>query len=280
MITSHTVRVALALLCTGSGGASAAAQSARPAPIQDNSFFVEEAYNQEDGVVQHISTFLRAPDAEWSYAFTQEWPVRGQRHQLSYSVPIARVRHAAGTATGVGDIAVNYRYQVGETENARVAFAPRLTVLLPTGSPMRGLGSGGLGVQANLPLSVELPGPLVAHSNLGGTFTPSARSATGDHAATSSITVAQSLVWLTHARLNLLLESFWTRRQEIAGPARTAWTTEALIAPGLRAAFDRPSGLQIVPGVAVPFGIGPSRGERSLLLYLSLEHPFREPAGR
>ena len=26
-----------------------------PAPIQDNSFLVEEAYNQEDGVIQHIS---------------------------------------------------------------------------------------------------------------------------------------------------------------------------------------------------------------------------------
>jgi len=25
------------------------------APIQDNSFLVEEAYNQEDGIVQHIS---------------------------------------------------------------------------------------------------------------------------------------------------------------------------------------------------------------------------------
>lgn len=27
--------------------------------IQDNSFFIEEAYNQEDRVVQHISTFVR-----------------------------------------------------------------------------------------------------------------------------------------------------------------------------------------------------------------------------
>jgi hypothetical protein len=28
-------------------------------PIQDNSFLIEEAYNQEPGVVQHISVFTR-----------------------------------------------------------------------------------------------------------------------------------------------------------------------------------------------------------------------------
>ena len=43
--------------------ASAAGQAARSAseapPIQDNSFLVEEAYNQERGVVQHINTFQR-----------------------------------------------------------------------------------------------------------------------------------------------------------------------------------------------------------------------------
>ena len=29
-------------------------------PIQDNSFLIEEAYNQEFGMVQHINTFSRA----------------------------------------------------------------------------------------------------------------------------------------------------------------------------------------------------------------------------
>jgi hypothetical protein len=34
------------------------------------------------------------------------------------------------------------------------------------------------------------------------------------------------------------------------------------------------SGLQIVPGIGVPIGVGPSRGEYGALLYLSLEHPL------
>jgi hypothetical protein len=44
----------------------------RPAAgIQDNSFLIEEAYNQEPGVVQHITT-LRRQDRSWFYSFTQE----------------------------------------------------------------------------------------------------------------------------------------------------------------------------------------------------------------
>lgn len=53
--------------------------------IQDNSFFIEEAYNQERGVVQDISTFSRMWNGkDLSYSFTQEWPgARNWRHQFS-----------------------------------------------------------------------------------------------------------------------------------------------------------------------------------------------------
>jgi hypothetical protein len=51
-------------------------------------------------------------------------------------------------------------------------------------------------------------------------------------------------------------------------------STEAYISPGIRWAYDRPSGLQVVPGVAFPIGIGHNH-DTQVLLYLSLEHPFR-----
>ena len=52
--------------------------------IADNSFLIEEAYNQEAGVVQHISAWQRSlRTAAWAYTFTQEWPVGSQTHQLS-----------------------------------------------------------------------------------------------------------------------------------------------------------------------------------------------------
>src|SRR5512135_403424 len=82
---------------------------AGPQPIQDNSFLVEEAYNQEYGVVQHISTFTREFNTHsWIYTFTQEWPVPGQKHQLSYTMSLLNNSDAGA---GVGDLAINYRYQ-------------------------------------------------------------------------------------------------------------------------------------------------------------------------
>src|ERR1041384_7888387 len=57
--------------------------------VQDNSFLLEEAYNQEPGVVQHINLLLYDRDAKnWAYAFTQEWPVRSMKHQFSYTIPL------------------------------------------------------------------------------------------------------------------------------------------------------------------------------------------------
>ncbi|HET6761435.1 MAG TPA: hypothetical protein VFH13_05005, partial [Gemmatimonadaceae bacterium] len=136
-----------------------------PAPIEDNSFLVEEAYNQERGIVQHINTFSRATGtAGWMYTFTQEWPMGGQKHQLSYTVPLARNDEASGGETGLGDVAINYRYQIGGGENP-FALAPRMTVLLPTGASRRALGSGGTGFQVNMPFSAVLPARFVAHSN-------------------------------------------------------------------------------------------------------------------
>src|SRR4029077_13711588 len=57
-----------------------------PHAIQDNSFLVEEAYNQEEGIVQHINLFQRnVRTGEWIGTFTQEYPFPGIRHQLSYT---------------------------------------------------------------------------------------------------------------------------------------------------------------------------------------------------
>jgi hypothetical protein len=58
--------------------------SSRAPGIQDNSFLIEEAYNQDPGVVQHINTFLRdLRTRQWFATFTQEYPVGGISHQLS-----------------------------------------------------------------------------------------------------------------------------------------------------------------------------------------------------
>src|SRR5882672_1231189 len=94
--------------------------------IQDNSFLVEEAYNQNFGVVQHISSFTRFWNSkDWNYTFTQEWPVPGDpRHQLSYTLAALHPRAFRGSGAGIGDVFPDYRYQPVGSGDTRLAFSP------------------------------------------------------------------------------------------------------------------------------------------------------------
>jgi hypothetical protein len=246
--------------------------SSAEAGIQDNSFMVEEAYNQEAGVVQHISTFQgRRGTSDFDFAFTQEWPFRTIRHQLSYDIPIVR----AGSRAGLGDVSINYRYQLLGDGSAKLAVAPRLTLILPTGDWENGQGNGGTGAEMNLPVSYVISPALVTHFNLGAAGIPSARNVPGDRAGIFEWTAAQSTIVTLSSFIQPMLEVVYSRGSEVAAEDETQKTESFVIAPGARAAFNFKSGLQIVPGVSVPIGIGPSRGERGFFLYLSFEHPFR-----
>jgi hypothetical protein len=225
--------------------------------------------------VQHISTFQRTRGQfGWEATFTQEWPAPNERHQVSYTVPIHRGMSPDGPRTGLGDVMLNYRYQI-PIATPLVALSPRLSAIFPSGKEQWGQGTGGVGYELNLPLSIELSPWLVSHTNVGGGWTPSARNQLGDEAALRNVMVGQSLIWLVHPKFNLMVESLWSRDETVIGPDETVASRSFVISPGFRAAFDLPSGLQIVPGVAVPLGVGPSDGERGVFVYLSFEHPFR-----
>jgi Putative MetA-pathway of phenol degradation len=218
--------------------------------IADNSLLVEEAYNQEAGVVQHISTWSRPNGGgAWDYSFTQEWPLGGVTHQLSYTISV--VDPAGAEAAGIGDAALNYRYQlVGEGGSIQVA--PRGSLLLPTGSRREGRGSGALGVQVNLPLSWEVSPALVTHWNAGATIVGSS----------TDVNLAASVIWRVRRAVNLLLEALWLDPDGL------------YLNPGVRWAHDLAGGVQVVPGVAYTVAVGPDAGRDALFLYLSFEHPF------
>jgi hypothetical protein len=68
--------------------------------------------------------------------------------------------------------------------------------------------------------------------------------------------------------------------QFVVAPDKTEWSRFLFLSPGIRWAYNFKNGLQIVPGIAVPIGVGPSGGEKGVFLYLSLEHPFRKLPGK
>jgi hypothetical protein len=253
------------------------------AEISDNSFFIEEAYNQEAGVVQHIQTFLwtwaESGSADgFTYALTQEWPLSGQAHQISYTVPYERAWGGGSTARGLGDVQIHYRWQALAETRSRVAFAPRLSLLLPTGDDADGLGAGTAGVQVNLPVSKRLAGVHV-HVNAGATLVPNARVSLGPGLESPrhdlrAANLGFSVIGLLSERFHALLETVTGVQEEIGASGERTQETRVLVAPGARYAIDRKDGGQWVLGVAGPIGVNEAQDDIGLLLYLSFEHPF------
>lgn len=239
--------------------------------IRDNSFLLEEAYNQEPGVIQHIQSFQFMKGDKWLYTFTQEWPVPKETHQLSYTIPVMRLE-APDRNTGLGDILLNYRYQAILKDS--IAASPRFSLILPTGDYKKGLGTGTVGYQVNLPVSVELNDRFVTHWNLGWTFTPNSKNEVGEKADTLATNYGASLIYLATSNFNLMLEAAGSAGQAVTGQGITTPDNSFFINPGMRFAIDFKSGLQIVPGISFPIGVGPSKGEYGVLTYLSFEHPL------
>lgn len=238
--------------------------------IRDNLFLLEEAYNQEPGVVQHIQTYQRG-NGDWNYTFTDEWPAPGERHQLSLTVPVQK--GATGSGTQFGDVLVNYRRQLVHRET--LAFAPRLSLILPTGDEHAGSGRGGLGFQGALPLSLDVHPKWALHLNAGLAYVPRAFDAAADARwGALDTTVGAALVWLPIYRINGLVEVIHQSAKEgAAGPRESTITVN----PGVRAAIDFRSGLQIVPGFSVPIEFRGGERHASALFYLSFEHPMWKP---
>lgn len=234
-------------------------------PVADNSFLIEEAYNQEPGVVQHISNLVytrKSRDLEFS--FTQEWPFLSQTHQLSYSIPYASL--SGGDAKGIGDVYLNYRYQAMD-QTAWAAFSPRFSVILPTGDDKKELGTGKVGYQVNLPFSKQLNEKIVCHVNAGATLTPGVKTTSGKETLLS-YHFGGSAIYLMKWNINFMLE--YIAQFEDDGAKLTATHT---VSPGFRYAYNAGS-LQIVPGFGIPIQLTGSDKTTSLFLYLSFEHPF------
>jgi hypothetical protein len=232
--------------------------------IEDNSFFIEEAYNQEAGVIQHIftgSSFSAGHMLETSV--TEEWPLSGRSHQISVTVPY--FSRSLPSAHGIGDVMLNYRYQL--IDEPGLAFSPRVSVVLPTGNTAQGFGSDAIGMQVNLPLSRRFSDTFVTHGNAGVTWLPEAKTDTTTATFTEYF-LGVSAIYLSGQNFNIMLELLYT------GSASGAISgSELIINPGFRWAIDI-GALQIVPGLAFPFTVSSNGGSNGIFLYTSFEHFF------
>jgi len=269
---SGPLRLASMAVCLCLIAASAAAQTAAPPDddwkITDNSFLVEEAFNQEAGIVQNIFGLQHLTVRDWQFTFTQEWPAPGVRHQLSYTLPV----QSLDGHSGMGDVLVNYRLQVLEEGPGRPAFSPRVSAILPSGSTAAGAGTHG--VQFNLPVS-KRSGDFYFHGNGGVTW-----QRTRDHVTLVTPTAAGSVIYRVRQMLNLMLEgvvagAHATAESEPGAPTTSGWVRAATISPGVRGGWNVADDKQIIVGAAMPVTFSGGETDRALFLYFSYEGPVR-----
>ncbi|MGB7217256.1 MAG: hypothetical protein WBD07_00475 [Vicinamibacterales bacterium] len=260
------------LLSKGSVAAQSlpAPSDARPFEITDNSMLIEEAFNQEPGIFQNIFGFVHS-GSSWDAAFTQEWPLGTQKHQISYTVPFASL---AGQR-GVGDIQIHYRYQAVTEGPGRAAFSPRFTVILPSGNADKNLGSGVIGWQVNLPFSKQR-NDLYFHANGGFTHLAGVDSGAVPADEVSLLTphLAASGIWRIRPMLNVLVENVFEWAQEVDGPGTTGRTAAFTVSPGARGGWNL-GDHQLIVGLAAPLTWSDGAMDAGVFVYLSHELPFR-----
>ena len=241
--------------------------------VIDNSFLVEEAFNQEAGIFQNIFSWTHDRAGTWEATFTQEWPAPGLIHQFSFTVPFA----STGRSEGLRDVLLNYRYQLLVESPTRPALAPRISLIVPTGSQSSDLGLDVYGLQINVPLSKQF-GDLYVHANAGWTWSPGVQIASKSPATVNltSPQVAGSAIWQVTPLLNLMLEGVLLFDETVPEePQSTPRIRHVTIAPGFRRGWNLPGERQLVVGAAVPVSRAEGSTDVALLGYFSFELPFR-----
>src|SRR6478609_9368426 len=188
--------------------------------IEDNSMLIEEAFNQESGIIQHISNLI-VSKGDIIYSYTQEIPLADVKHQLSFGMSYNAFKSSeskqifAGQylTNGLGDLYINYRPLLFG-KNAWALVIPRFTLIAPTGDARYGFGTGAWGGQFNMAVTKRLGPKLVSHWNAGYTLFSKADfyKYEGDAltlAAKNNLTtsnVGASLIYFVKPKFNLMTE--------------------------------------------------------------------------
>ena len=262
-----------------------------PAHIRDNAFLVEEAFNQEPGVVQHIFNWIQVWDStatgrtrDFVATYTMELPLGSQAHQFSFTVQsLDGFEKPDGSPPehqgGIGDTFLNYRYQLLADDDF-LWCAPRFSLIVPTGDERFGLGNGEVGYQLNLPVS-RYGERFDAHFNAGYTITPGVSA----HPALPLIehdlqgfNLGGSTFWKPRVNLHLFVEALALWSDEIDDFGGRTNVSQVFVNPGARYAVCQFEEVEWVLGVSVPVGLTADTPNIGVFAYMSVEHAFRKIA--
>jgi len=246
-------------------GTAAPLNRSAPFAITDNAFLIEEAFNQEAGVVQTIFQVSSKRDGVWSGNVTQEWPLAGMPHQISYTLPFS----GGSINTAFDSVIVNYRYQAIEEGSRRPAFTPRFSVIMNT---RRDDAAEAVDLQINMPFSKQV-GDFYVHWSAGLTWGVDVpRPGVGAGTLTSP-QLAGSIVYRLRPMFHLMFENVLDYDGSFSGSG-TVHDASYTYAPGFRWGWDVGE-QQLVVGAAATFEVFKEEATRSAaLLYFSYELPF------
>jgi hypothetical protein len=164
-------------------------------------------------------------------------------------------------------VLLNYRFQALTEGDTPPAFAPRVSLILPTGDENKGLGNDTLGYQFNLPLSKIVHDRWTVHANAGLTLFPDLNDRNP-----VSYNLGGSAIYAVRPNFNLMLELIGEWTEEVSN-RRIERNFQAIVSPGARYAFNLKSG-QLVLGAGVPIGLTKTAPDYGVIFYLSFEHRF------
>jgi hypothetical protein len=139
------------------------------------------------------------------------------------------------------------------------------------------LGEGVVGYQVSLPVSYLVSRKFVTHYNLGLTVVPGAKNPDGSTFNQTVLNYGFSIINLFRKTFNFMLEGVGSMSIVKEDDLKPKIANSIIINPGIRYAVNFKSGLQIVPGLAVPIGLDAINGQVGIFGYLSFEHPLWKP---
>ena len=258
-----------------------------PEHIRDNGFLVEEAVNQEAGVVQHIFNWIHlwgsspaGRTRDFAFSYTMELPLGSQKHQFSFTTQFLTTFESPDSQRGdVGDTFLNYRYQL-LANDAFLWCAPRATLILPTGDKRLGLGTGELGYQFNLPIS-KYGEQFDGHFNAGATYIPGvsmplAAGFVSPEFDLRGVNLGASVYWKPRTFLHFFVETLALWNEKIDEFGFRDHTTLLFVNPGVRWAIRQFDDVEWVVGVSAPIGLTRDTPDIGVFAYMSIEYAFRK----